>query len=78
MNRTAIALSIGILAGLPGAAFAQDGMMATPHAEAAPTKESLPDFIRANIEAMDAMHGPMMDGVMADDADVAFVRVSSQ
>ncbi len=52
----------------------QGGMMATPHAEAAPANESLPDFTRANIEAMDAMHGPMMDGVMADDPDVAFVR----
>lgn len=137
MNRTAIALSVGILAGLPGAALAQaghdvhhpgtpptqaeqapsptppsgqmpgmqgmmpeqcqamvqamtpecmgamqqmmqgmmkGGMMGTPHAEATPANESLPDFTQANIDAMNAMHGPMMDGIMADDPDVAFVR----
>ncbi|EPX82909.1 hypothetical protein ruthe_03050 [Rubellimicrobium thermophilum DSM 16684] len=38
----------------------QGGMMATPHAEAAPANESLPDFTRANIEAMDAMHGALL------------------
>lgn len=137
MNRTAIALSVGILAGLPGAALAQaghdahhpgtppaqaeqapsptppsgqmpgmqgmmpeqcqammqamtpecmgamqqmmqgmmkGGMMGTPHAEATPASENLPDFTQANIDAMNAMHGPMMDGIMADDPDVAFVR----
>jgi len=36
--------------------------------------ESLPDFTRAYVESMNEMHGPMMDGVMADDPDVAFVR----
>ena len=50
------------------------GMMGTPHAEATPANESLPDFTQANIDAMNAMHGPMMDGIMADDPDVAFVR----
>ncbi|VDC19280.1 CopM family metallochaperone [Pseudogemmobacter humi] len=50
------------------------GMTSAPNAGAAPANESLPDFTRAYVEAMDAMHAPMMDGVMADDPDVAFVR----
>nr|WP_103174622.1 DUF305 domain-containing protein [Paracoccus sp. SY] len=33
-----------------------------------------PEFTGAYVEAMDAMHGPMMEGVMADDPDTAFVR----
>nr|WP_313665740.1 cytochrome D1 domain-containing protein [Brucella intermedia] len=132
MNRTAIALSVGILAGLPGAALAQaghdahhpgtppaqaeqapsptsparqmpgmqgmmpeqcrvmmqamtpecigamhqmmQGMMTSPNEQAPHADESLPDFTRAYVESMNEMHGPMMDGVMADDADVAFVR----
>ncbi|MFC3088391.1 CopM family metallochaperone [Tabrizicola soli] len=45
------------------------GMMAPAEAAA-----NLPDFTRANLAAMDAMHGPMMDGVRAADPDVAFVR----
>ena len=48
------------------------GMMATP--DAARAGETLPDFTRAYVDAMDAMHGPMMEGVMADDPDTAFVR----
>ena len=137
MNRTTIALSLGVLAGLPGAALAQaghdahhpgtppaqvqqapvptppsgqmagmqgmmpeqcqammqamapecmsamhqmmqggmmQGMMGAPNEGAAPANESLPEFTRAYVEAMNEMHGPMMDGVMADDPDVAFVR----
>ena len=137
MNRTAIALSLGVLAGLPGAALAQaghdahhpgtppaevqqapvptppsgqmagmqgmmpeqcqammqamapecmsamhqmmqgemmQGMMGAPNEGAAPANESLPEFTRAYVEAMNEMHGPMMYGVMADDPDVAFVR----
>ncbi|WP_323010604.1 DUF305 domain-containing protein [Paracoccus sp. (in: a-proteobacteria)] len=132
MNRTAIALSVGLLAGLPGAALAQaghdthhpgtppaqaeqapastpssgqmpvmqgmmpeqcqamtqamtpecmgamhqmmQGMMTSPNAQAPRANESLPDFTRAYVELMNGMHGPMMDGVMADDPDVAFVR----
>ncbi len=50
------------------------GMMGAPNAGAAPVNESLPDFTRAYVESMNEMHGPMMDGVMADDPDVAFVR----
>lgn len=137
MNRTAIALFVSVLAGLPGAALAQaghdthhpatppaqveqmpaptppsgqmsamqgmmpeqcrammqamtpecmgamrqmmqggmmQGMTGAPDAGIAQANESLPDFTRAYVEAMDAMHAPMMDGVMADDPDVAFVR----
>ena len=48
------------------------GMMATP--DAAPGGENRPDFTRAYVDTMDAMHGPMMEGVMADDPDTAFVR----
>lgn len=33
-----------------------------------------PEFTRDYVDAMDAMHGPMMEGVMADDPDTAFVR----
>jgi uncharacterized protein (DUF305 family) len=45
-----------------------------PGADAAQADASLSASTRAYVEAMDAMHGPMMDGVMADDPDVAFVR----
>ena len=48
------------------------GMMAAP--DAAHAGENRPDFTRAYVDAMDAMHGPMMEGVMADDPDTAFVR----
>ena len=50
------------------------GMMGAPNEGAAPAHESLPEFTRAYVESMNEMHGPMMDGVMADDPDVAFVR----
>lgn len=80
MNRTAIALSVSILAGLPGAALAQSGHdthhPASPpaQAEAARASSNLPDFTQAYVDAMNETHGLMMDGVMADDPDVAFVR----
>ena len=137
MKRTAIALSVSVLAGLPGAAFAQaehdahhpgnapaqsgqapapalpsatmpsmqampeqcrtmmqampqecmgamqqmmqggmmQGGMAAPMAgETAPTAAEGAGFTKAYVDAMNRMHGPMMDGVMADDPDVAFVR----
>ncbi|MGI6247658.1 MAG: DUF305 domain-containing protein [Pseudochelatococcus sp.] len=78
MLRTAIVLSVGILAGLPGAALAQVGHAphhsGTPLAKTVETDRRVPDVTRAYVEAMDAMHGPMMDGVMAGDPDVAFVR----
>ena len=50
------------------------GMTMPPGADAAQAEGSLSASTRAYVEAMDAMHGPMMDGVMADDPDVAFVR----
>ena len=57
----------------------QGGMMhgavdASKAAGMAPADGNVPDFTRAYVDAMDAMHGPMMDGVMADDPDTAFVR----
>ncbi|HRO13481.1 MAG TPA: DUF305 domain-containing protein [Paracoccus sp. (in: a-proteobacteria)] len=131
MKRTAIALSLGLAAGLPTAAPAQSGHdahhPARPQEQAAPpaapampmqampeqcrtmmqampaecmsamqqmmqggmmhgatdasnaagtasADRDAPGFTRAYVDAMDAMHGPMMEGVMADDADTAFVR----
>ncbi|MBB1498128.1 DUF305 domain-containing protein [Paracoccus sp. MC1862] len=125
MNRTAIVLSVGLLAGLPGAALAQaehdthhpgtppaqteqapaptspsdrmpgmpehgqammqamqqmmqEGMhggMAAPGADGTATSLSdAPDFTQAYVASMNEMHGPMMEGVMVDDPDVAFVR----
>ena len=131
MKRTAIALSLGLAAGLPAVALAQAGhdthhpaqtqeqaaapaaptmpmpgmpdrmrtMMQAMPAECmsamqqmmqggmmhgavdaskaagmAPADGNVPDFTRAYVDAMDAIHGPMMDGVMADDPDTAFVR----
>ncbi|WP_273500713.1 DUF305 domain-containing protein [Paracoccus sphaerophysae] len=125
MNRTAIVLSVSLLAGLPGAALAQakhdthhpgtppdqaeqapapapqmpgmqgmpehgqammeamqqmmqEGMhggMAAPGADGAATSLSdAPAFTQAYVASMNEMHGPMMEGVMADDPDVAFVR----
>ncbi|WP_207101141.1 DUF305 domain-containing protein [Paracoccus shandongensis] len=112
MKRTAIALSLGLAAGLPTVALAQaghdthhpaqaqeqaaptmpmpgmpdqmrtmmqGGMMngaadASKAAGTAPADGNIPAFTRAYVDAMDAMHGPMMDGVMADDPDTAFVR----
>lgn len=57
----------------------QGGMMhgaMAPAAAAQPgqPEKVLPDFTRAYVDAMDGMHGPMMEGVMADDADTAFVK----
>mgnify|MGYP002714640642 FL=1 len=131
MKRTAIALSLGLAAGLPTVALAQAGhdthhpsqaqeqaappaaptmpmpgmpdqmrtMMQAMPAECmsamqqmmqggmmhgavdaskaagmAPADGNVPDFTRAYVDAMDALHGPMMDGVRADDPDTAFVR----
>ena len=39
---------------------------------AAPQEQS--DATRAYVEAMDRMHGPMMEGAMEEDPDVAFVK----
>ena len=131
MKRTAIALSLGLAAGLPAAALAQAGHhahhpapqqeQATPPAAPAMPMSGMPeqcrttmqvmpaarmsamqqmmqggmmhgatdgsnaagmasadrdapDFTRAYVDAMDTMHDSMMEGVMADDADTAFVR----
>ncbi|WP_134724213.1 CopM family metallochaperone [Paracoccus luteus] len=57
----------------------QGGMMhgaadATKPAGMAPADGNVPDFTRAYVDSMDAMHGPMMEGIMADDPDTAFVR----
>ena len=50
------------------------GMMGTPNAGAAQATTGLSDFTTAYVDAMNAMHGPMMDGVMANDPDAAFVE----
>ncbi len=50
------------------------GMAAPESGEAASTGGELADFTRAYVDAMDEMHGPMMEGVMAEDPDIAFVR----
>ena len=53
----------------------QGGMMhGAVDASKAAGDENAPEFTRAYVDAMDAMHGPMMEGVMADDPDTAFVR----
>ena len=57
----------------------QGGMMhgaldASKAAGTARADGNVPEFTRAYVDAMDAMHGPMMGGVMADDPDTAFVR----
>lgn len=51
----------------------QGGMM---HGAAgtAPAEGTVPEFTRAYVAAMEAMHGPMMEGVRAEDPDTAFVR----
>lgn len=50
-------------------------IMATSSPVAAtPVSKDAPAFTQAYIEAMDAMHAPMAQGVMADDPDIAFVR----
>ena len=41
-------------------------------AHATPQQQS--DATRAYVEAMDRMHGPMMEGAMEEDPDVAFVK----
>lgn len=137
MKRTAIALSVSVLAGLPGVALAQAGHDAhhsensqaqtqqapaqTPPSAAMPSMQGMPEqcrammhtmpqecmsamqqmmqggmmhggmgapmsgnaasadsesaeFTKAYVDAMNEMHGPMMDGVMAEDPDTAFVR----
>ena len=127
MKRTAIALSLGLAAGLPTVALPQAGhdthhpaqpqeqsappaaptmlmpgrpdqlrtmMQAMPaecmsvmqqmmqggmmHGAADASKAAgdgnTPEFTRNYVDAMGAMHGPMMEGVMSDDPDTAFVR----
>ncbi len=50
----------------------QGGMMGMPGTEAA--QANLPNATTAYVDAMNEMHRPMMDGVMADDPDTAFVK----
>jgi len=50
------------------------GMMGASTAEAAQATTGLSDFTQAYVDAMNALHGPMMDGIMADDPDTAFVK----
>jgi YVTN family beta-propeller protein len=52
----------------------QGGTAAPQVGGAAPVDADVADFTQAYVDAMNTMHGPMMDGVMADDPDVAFVR----
>ena len=49
------------------------GMAAPEGGESAPANTDAADFTKAYVDAMDEMHGPMMEGVMAEDPDVAFV-----
>lgn len=51
-----------------------NGMATTEGMGAASTVGEGPAFTEAYVEAMNEMHGPMMEGVMAEDPDVAFVR----
>lgn len=83
MKRTALALSVSFLTGLPGIALAQadhdahmmhGGMAAPSSGETASADNESAEFTKAYVDAMNAMHGPMMDGVMAEDPDFAFVR----
>ena len=86
MYRTVIALSATLLMGVSGAALAQQAehdahrpgpLQAQEDRAPAPMSPSDPDatnFTKAYVDAMDEMHGPMMEGVMAEDPDVAFVR----
>jgi uncharacterized protein (DUF305 family) len=53
-------------------ALAQDGHGAHGTAPAAPAATS--DATRAYVEAMDRMHGPMMDAAGEPDPDVAFMK----
>ncbi|WP_198475918.1 CopM family metallochaperone [Aquamicrobium zhengzhouense] len=50
------------------------GMAAPAGGEEAPVDSEGSESTKAYVDAMSAMHGPMMDGVMAEDPDVAFVR----
>ena len=139
MKRTAIALSVSFLTGLPGVAMAQaehgghhpgnsrvraeqiPAPAPTPNSAIMPSTQNMPEqcqtmmqtmpqecmgamqqmmqggmmhggmaapmsggtasaasgdpaFTKAYVDAMNDMHGPMMDGVMADDPDTAFVK----
>jgi len=50
----------------------QRGAAADPHAGHGAAQ--LSDASKAYLEAMDKMHGPMMEGARAPDADVAFIK----
>mgnify|MGYP002039210986 FL=1 len=50
------------------------GMAAPQGGESAPADADVADFTKAYVDAMEEMHGPMMEGVMAEDPDVAFIR----
>ena len=52
----------------------QDAADASKAAGTASADRNVPEFTRAYVDSMDAMHGPMMEGIMADDPDTAFVR----
>ena len=49
------------------------GMAAPQGGESAPADADVADFTKAYVDAMEEMHGPMMEGVMAEDPDVAFI-----
>jgi uncharacterized protein (DUF305 family) len=51
-------------------AFAQDSPMNMGGADA----KNMPSFAQENMQAMDRMHGPMMDAMKASNADEAFVK----
>lgn len=60
---------------MPGGMMSGPMMHGAPQGNApAPVDGAAAPSTKAYVEAMDAMHGPMMDGVMAEDADIAFVK----
>ncbi|HLS69875.1 MAG TPA: DUF305 domain-containing protein [Kiloniellales bacterium] len=76
MRHFLFALWVGLLVGTAAVAQAQsdpEHHSSAHHGHAPDAKEQLPDFTQAYVDAMDEMHGPMMDGILADDPDLAFV-----
>jgi len=59
----------GCMGMMQGGAMRQGGVAGAPTQTAAQSEAT-----KAYMAALDKMHGPMMEGVQASDADVAFVR----
>jgi uncharacterized protein (DUF305 family) len=72
-NMKQLIFSSVLLTLLAGPAFAQHDSHSSA-AAMSPASKDMPAYVRENMEAMDRMHGPMMEAAKLADPDEAFVR----